>query len=166
MTGSHRSTGARRRGNRVQMLVGAALVAAIAIVIVKVALSGNGTNPRGTPAAQETPTTASTAAAVTTVPAPAATPPAGSGASPGASASGYLSPAASAASGATATTHAAPLTYTVKPGDNLSVIAAWFKLHGYGGLYEANKAVLGDNPDLIHPGQTITVSGTGLTTGS
>jgi hypothetical protein len=52
----------------------------------------------------------------------------------------------------------------VQPGDNLSVIAAWFNLHGYGALYEENKAVLGDNPSLIHPGQRITISSGGMTT--
>jgi len=56
-----------------------------------------------------------------------------------------------------------PLTYTVVPGDNLSKIAWWFHTHGYGALYEANKAVLGDNPDLIHPGQHITITSNGMT---
>lgn len=59
----------------------------------------------------------------------------------------------------------APLTYTVVPGDNLSKIALWFQLHGYGALYEANKAVIGDNPDLIYPGQRITISNGGMTVG-
>ncbi|MGI8761912.1 MAG: LysM peptidoglycan-binding domain-containing protein [Jatrophihabitantaceae bacterium] len=58
-----------------------------------------------------------------------------------------------------------PITYTVKKGDNLTVIAAWFHLHGYGGLYERNKAVLGDNPNLIFPGQRITISSSGMTMG-
>ncbi len=58
-----------------------------------------------------------------------------------------------------------PLTYTVVPGDNLSKIAWWFHTHGYGALYEANKAVLGDNPDLIHPGQHITITSNGMTMG-
>ncbi len=46
----------------------------------------------------------------------------------------------------------------VKRGDNLTVIAAWFHQHGYGHLYELNKAVIGDNPDLIFPGQKITIA--------
>lgn len=50
------------------------------------------------------------------------------------------------------------LTYVVKPGDNLSVIAAWFKLHGYGSLYDWNKSVIGSNPNLIYPGERITIS--------
>jgi len=58
-----------------------------------------------------------------------------------------------------------PLTYTVVPGDNLSTIAWWFHTHGYGALYEANKAVLGDNPNLIHPGQQITITTNGMTMG-
>jgi nucleoid-associated protein YgaU len=46
-------------------------------------------------------------------------------------------------------------TYTVKKGDSLSKIAKEF----YGDakqwkkIYEANKDVIGNNPDLIHPGQ-------------
>lgn len=47
--------------------------------------------------------------------------------------------------------------YTVKSGDSLSKIA---KSH-YGDamkwnkIYEANKALIGDNPDMIHPGQEL-----------
>lgn len=58
-----------------------------------------------------------------------------------------------------------PKTYTVLPGDNLFVIAAWFKLQGYGDLFERNRAVIGDNPDLIRPGQTITISEGGVNMG-
>ncbi|MGI8679048.1 MAG: LysM peptidoglycan-binding domain-containing protein [Jatrophihabitans sp.] len=57
------------------------------------------------------------------------------------------------------------VTYVVKPGDNLTVIAQWFKLHGYGNLYEQNKAVIGDNPNLIFPGQKITIAGGKMTVG-
>ena len=50
-------------------------------------------------------------------------------------------------------------TYTVVSGDSLSKIAKrelgdankWRK------LYEANKAVVGDNPDLIKPGQVLVI---------
>ncbi len=58
-----------------------------------------------------------------------------------------------------------PITYVVKPGDNLSVISAWFHLHGYGALYDANRAVIGANPNLIHPGLRITIAGGQLTMG-
>jgi hypothetical protein len=50
-------------------------------------------------------------------------------------------------------------TYTVKPGDTLSGIAQWFKLHGYGNLYASNLGVIGSDPNLIRPGERITVTG-------
>jgi nucleoid-associated protein YgaU len=49
--------------------------------------------------------------------------------------------------------------YTVASGDSLSKIARRF----YGNasqwrpIYEANKAVIGANPDLIKPGQVLTI---------
>jgi len=54
-------------------------------------------------------------------------------------------------------------TYTVQKGDSLSKIAkqhlgdanAWKK------IYEANKAVIGDNPDKIFPGQKLKIPGGG-----
>jgi nucleoid-associated protein YgaU len=50
------------------------------------------------------------------------------------------------------------ITYIVKPGDTLSGIAKWFSLHGYGALYAANRSVIGSNPNLIFPGERITIS--------
>jgi nucleoid-associated protein YgaU len=50
------------------------------------------------------------------------------------------------------------ITYTVKRGDTLSGIAEWFSLHGYGALYAANMSVIGSNPNLIYPGERITIS--------
>ncbi|UGY90596.1 transglycosylase family protein [Streptomyces gobiensis] len=46
--------------------------------------------------------------------------------------------------------------YTVKPGDTLSVLAA---AHGtdWRTVYAANKAVIGDDPDLILPGQRLKI---------
>jgi nucleoid-associated protein YgaU len=55
------------------------------------------------------------------------------------------------------------ITYTVRLGDTLSDIADWFKAHGFQDLYEANRAVIGSDPDLIYPGQKITVSQSGTT---
>ncbi|MCG7528212.1 transglycosylase family protein [Streptomyces sp. OfavH-34-F] len=50
--------------------------------------------------------------------------------------------------------------YTVTPGDSLSGIAADQHLKGgWQRLYEANRAVVGDDPDLIFPGQRLTLSG-------
>ena len=52
-------------------------------------------------------------------------------------------------------------TYTVKKGDNLWTIAK--RLYGSGAdytkIYEANKDVIGKNPNLIYPGQTFTIPG-------
>jgi nucleoid-associated protein YgaU len=50
-------------------------------------------------------------------------------------------------------------TYTVKSGDSLSKIAKQFygdaqKWHR---IYEANKDIIGSNPDMIHPGQTFKI---------
>jgi nucleoid-associated protein YgaU len=50
------------------------------------------------------------------------------------------------------------LTYTVTAGDTLSGIATWFEDHGYQDLYAANRAVIGSDPDLIRPGQQITIT--------
>ena len=49
--------------------------------------------------------------------------------------------------------------YEIKRGDSLSLIAKHF--YGdpmkYPRIYEANRAVIGDNPDLIFPGQKIRI---------
>lgn len=48
--------------------------------------------------------------------------------------------------------------YTVEPGDNLSQIAADHSVNGgWSALYDANKTVVGGNPDLIKPGQHLTL---------
>ena len=52
-----------------------------------------------------------------------------------------------------------PRTYTVVKGDSLSRIAK--TIYGQAGkwhlIYDANKAVIGNNPDLIKPGQVLTI---------
>jgi nucleoid-associated protein YgaU len=56
---------------------------------------------------------------------------------------------------------ALPSRYTVKAGDTLSAIA----LHFYGDgtepswkkIYDANKAVIGNDPNLIKPGEQLTI---------
>ncbi|WP_406864452.1 transglycosylase family protein [Streptomyces sp. HUAS MG47] len=46
--------------------------------------------------------------------------------------------------------------YTVEPGDSLSRIAREERVQGgWEGLYEANRRVVGDDPDLIFPGQRL-----------
>lgn len=48
--------------------------------------------------------------------------------------------------------------YTVTPGDSLSRIAREERVQGgWKGLYAANRPVVGDDPDLIHPGQRLTL---------
>ena len=48
-------------------------------------------------------------------------------------------------------------TYTVKKGDSLSKIAK--RVYGdaqqWRRIYEANRGIIGDNPDLIQPGQAL-----------
>ena len=51
---------------------------------------------------------------------------------------------------------AAADTYEVKSGDSLSKIGAHFGIK-WQDIYEANKAVIGDNPDKIFPGQILTI---------
>ena len=50
------------------------------------------------------------------------------------------------------------ITYVVKRGDTLSGIARWCRRHGYGHLYAANAAVIGSDPNLIIPGERITIT--------
>lgn len=48
--------------------------------------------------------------------------------------------------------------YTVRPGDNLDEIATKYALPGgWPALYDANRPVVGGDPDLIHPGQHLTL---------
>src|SRR5690606_9621916 len=48
--------------------------------------------------------------------------------------------------------------YTVKAGDTLSAIASQQKVSGgWQALYNANKSVIGSNPNLIFPGQVLTI---------
>jgi nucleoid-associated protein YgaU len=48
-------------------------------------------------------------------------------------------------------------TYTIAKGDSLSKIAK--RIYGdaqqWRRIYEANREIIGDNPDLIHPGQAL-----------
>ncbi|MFF3730215.1 transglycosylase family protein [Streptomyces sp. NPDC002476] len=60
--------------------------------------------------------------------------------------------------GRDAASPAAGDTYTVRPGDNLWVIADERNVPGgWPALYEANKEVVGSDPDLILPGQSLEV---------
>ena len=48
-------------------------------------------------------------------------------------------------------------TYTVRPGDTMSGIAASLGLSDWRPLYEANKGVIGPDPNLIQPEQVLTI---------
>jgi nucleoid-associated protein YgaU len=50
------------------------------------------------------------------------------------------------------------ITYTVKPGDNLFLIAQWFHQNGYQPIYDWNRTVIGQDPALIKPGQVFIVA--------
>ena len=50
-----------------------------------------------------------------------------------------------------------PKTYTVKRGDSLSLIAKKLGITSWRTLYDANKSVIGANPNRIYPGQVLTV---------
>ena len=54
----------------------------------------------------------------------------------------------------------ATIKYTVKTGDNLTRIAAKYKVSGgWKALYEANKEKIGSNPNFILPGWVLTIPG-------
>jgi hypothetical protein len=126
------------------------------------------------PAAAAAPAVAAAqAAAVTPVaatPAPGAATPATATPAPAAAAAAASTPvsdssttftpvAAASGAGCTAgiTDGAQWIKYTVRPGDTLSMIASCFQLNGYETLYQQNIAVLGPNPNLIYPGEVITI---------
>lgn len=52
---------------------------------------------------------------------------------------------------------APPVTYTVKRGDNLSIIAWMYHLPDYHPLYDNNRQVVGPNPRLIYAGQVLVI---------
>jgi hypothetical protein len=53
-----------------------------------------------------------------------------------------------------------PVSWVVRPGDTLSSIAAALRVNGgWQALYAANRRVVGPNPNVIHPGTTLTVPG-------
>lgn len=62
-------------------------------------------------------------------------------------------------SGARPVTKPTPKTYTVKSGDNLSLISK--RVYGdsskWRQIYDANKSVIGGNPNLIYPGQQLVI---------
>lgn len=164
----------RGRSKLLALLVALTTVAAaVALIVVLVNGSADGSPRSSATRQQNLAADRNSAAASTSAPAAAASTPATSTPATSTPAAPTSTPASSPATRAAApksaatTTHAAkpPLTYVVRRGDNLTVIAKWFHLHGYGSLYERNKAVIGNDPNLIVPGQRITVSSAGMTVG-
>lgn len=70
-----------------------------------------------------------------------------------------LIPEGKDASQAVASPEGTSKTYVVKKGDSLSEIAQREMGDGdrWQELYQANKAAIGDDPDLIHPGLELTI---------
>lgn len=68
---------------------------------------------------------------------------------------------AAAASTAESTPAPAPQvkTHVVQKGESLSLIAKQYygDVHKWKQIYEANKALIGDNPDVIQPGQELVI---------
>ena len=65
---------------------------------------------------------------------------------------GATGPAGKDATGGTV-----PRTYTVRSGDSLGTIAGKYSGVTWQQIYEANKSLIGSNPDLIQPGQVLVI---------
>lgn len=85
-------------------------------------------------------------------------------ATPAKTGAAFASVSATTAKTPATTPHPGPIqkpaakTYTVKKGDTLSGIATRFKYPGgWEALYQKNKKVIGDNPNLIRPGEVLQV---------
>ncbi|MFD8595699.1 transglycosylase family protein [Kitasatospora sp. NPDC059646] len=116
--------------------------------------NGNGNGNNG----NTQPPTPSAPATTTPSPTAPATDPTSAAPSPGRADTAPTAPAASAETPAAAPSAAttAPQPYTVGPGDTLAKIARTHELDGgWAELYKDNQQVVGENPDLIHPGQVL-----------
>ncbi|MFE1322803.1 transglycosylase family protein [Kitasatospora phosalacinea] len=115
--------------------------------------NGNGNGNGLVPTLPVTPSPSPSADASGTAPAAASPTGTATPTAPAASASASAAPAAPAAA---ATPAPSAQAYTVSPGDTLAAIA---REHAVGGgwseLYESNQQVVGENPDLIRPGQVL-----------
>ena len=72
--------------------------------------------------------------------------------------SGYDTPTTTTSSSAPTTQTSNNKTYTVRSGDTLSGIGSKYGV-SWKKIYEANKSVIGSNPNRIYPGQTLTIPG-------
>ncbi len=152
MTSKHsRQTRLAGRPTALALLIGGLVLAGgIALIVVTTSDGSRGGGSRSTHAAAmiSSPAPEHTASATAAAGTPAASTP-----TPKTSAAGSTHTAAKAPK---------PIVYTVKHGDNLTVIARWFHVHGgVIPLYQWNKSVVGRNPDLIFAGQKIIVAPNG-----
>lgn len=147
------------------LLVAVMVVAGVvALVLTLSGHDGGGAQAAGQPSGRQVgrETTSSPGVASSTVPAASTS----ATSAPTTSSPTTTAPATPSSTTAPSTTapsvEASPSTkvvkYTVRRGDNLTIIARWFHQRGYSPLYDWNKSVIGRNPDLIHPGQVIIVS--------
>ena len=74
--------------------------------------------------------------------------------------SGYNAPTSTnvSSSSSSGSSGSSSKTYTVKRGDTLSGIGSKYGI-SWKKIYEANKSVIGSNPNRIYPGQTLTIPG-------
>ena len=72
--------------------------------------------------------------------------------------SGYDTPTTTTSSSAPTTQTSNNKTYTVRSGDTLSGIGSKYGV-SWKKIYDANKSVIGNNPNRIYPGQTLTIPG-------
>ena len=56
------------------------------------------------------------------------------------------------------------LTYVVREGDSVSVVAAWFQTHGYGQFSDEMENALAAALSRMHPGQQMKITPSGITT--
>lgn len=168
MTQHGHNPGLTRRPTLLALLIGGLVLAGgIALIVITSGSGSKSNGPVRADAAMVTSPAAAPSSSVASSPAPVATlSPATAPASVSTAPKSASTPSPKSTKSSAAPRPAAsvkPLTYTVKRGDNLTIIARWFHLHGYGNLYEQNRSVIGNDPDLIFAGEKITISARGMT---
>jgi LysM repeat protein len=156
---SHRAAAKSVKG---PVVAAVAIVAAVAAVTLGLVLVRSGHSSSGSPSPSQGATSPVTSGTNTPPVAPSAPATPAVAATVGASAITVspVQPTAFAASKSKAPPAKTPtyVRYTVMPGDNLFVIAQWFHQQGYTPIYEWNQTVIGKDPELIRPGQTLIVA--------
>jgi nucleoid-associated protein YgaU len=123
--------------------------------------SGKGASEQvsGSPVTTASPPTGSTTPASTTTVAPATIPTTASPPTTARSFAATSKPIAVAGGTFVVIGGEVSLTHVVAPGDTLFAISQWYKLMGgYAMLYKWNHSVIGTNPNLIFPGEVLTIT--------